>query len=137
MILARRYASPLTEAALAEMKRDGVERAGAANQTIHARVRTSAHTDRPLTCSRAAAPTPVAFSQFPQWSCTTTGSSLNELWRGVAAAGLSGVRWSVLDRWPTHAAFVSALADKVQQVAPPRRPRASSPPASTRCATSG
>eukprot|EP00729_Bicosta_minor_P026638 gene26638-34286_t len=23
----------------------------------------------------------VAFSQFPQWSCTTSGSSLNELWR--------------------------------------------------------
>jgi protoheme ferro-lyase len=25
----------------------------------------------------------VAFSQFPQWSCTTTGSSMNELWRQV------------------------------------------------------
>lgn len=25
----------------------------------------------------------VAFSQFPQWSCTTSGSSLNELWRKV------------------------------------------------------
>lgn len=23
----------------------------------------------------------VAFSQYPQWSCTTTGSSMNELWR--------------------------------------------------------
>lgn len=82
--VAFRYASPLTEEAVSEMKRDGVERA-------------------------------VAFSQFPQWSCTTTGSSLNELWRGVAAAGLSGVRWSVLDRWPSHPAFISALANKVQQ----------------------
>ena len=61
----------------------------------------------------------MAFSQFPQWSCTTTGSSLNELWRGVAAAGLSGVRWSVLDRWPSHPAFISALANKIQQVTPP------------------
>lgn len=23
----------------------------------------------------------IAFSQFPQWSCTTSGSSMNELWR--------------------------------------------------------
>ena len=25
----------------------------------------------------------VAFSQFPQWSCTTSGSSLNELWKTI------------------------------------------------------
>ena len=27
----------------------------------------------------------IAFSQYPQWSCTTAGSSMNELWRGVRA----------------------------------------------------
>ena len=47
-----RYADPLTEDALQEMKEDGVEHA-------------------------------IAFSQFPQWSCTTSGSSMNELWREV------------------------------------------------------
>ena len=45
-----RYAAPLTEETLLEMKKDGVERV-------------------------------VAFSQYPQFSCTTTGSSLNHLWR--------------------------------------------------------
>jgi ferrochelatase len=46
-----RYANPLTDEALLEMKNDGVKRA-------------------------------VAFTQYPQFSCTTTGASLNELWRG-------------------------------------------------------
>ena len=30
----------------------------------------------------------VAFTQYPQFSCSTTGSSLNELWRAAARTGL-------------------------------------------------
>src|SRR5262249_11207060 len=30
----------------------------------------------------------VAFSQYPQFSCSTTGSSLNELWRALDRTGL-------------------------------------------------
>jgi len=78
-----RYATPLTEVALEEMKKDGVERA-------------------------------VAFSQFPQWSCTTSGSSLNELWRQVASFGLSDkIKWSLIDRWHSHPAFINALAHRI------------------------
>lgn len=108
-----RYAEPLTETCLEEMKRDGVRRA-------------------------------IAFTQYPQYSCSTTGSSLNELMRvatlstragkarsstdamlakeakaeagseeklikgGLAWGGNGEVEWSVVDRWPTHAGFIEA-----------------------------
>lgn len=70
--VAFRYAKPLTEDMLEEMRKDGVKRA-------------------------------VAFSQYPQYSCSTTGSSLNELYAQVKKIGWGGngeVEWSILDRWP-------------------------------------
>ncbi len=74
--VAFRYANPMTEDALAEMKNDGVKRA-------------------------------VAFTQYPQYSCSTTGSSLNEVFkRGKAGVAGEGVEWSVVDRWGTHAGFI-------------------------------
>lgn len=81
--VAFRYAQPLTETALDEMKRDGVTRA-------------------------------VAFTQYPQYSCSTTGSSLNELYRQTGAGKIKGmdwggkgeVEWSSIDRWPTHPGLV-------------------------------
>ena len=49
----------------------------------------------------------VAFTQYPQYSCSTTGSSLNELYRrGKTGAFGEGVEWSVIDRWGTHPGFV-------------------------------
>ncbi|MBI3790916.1 MAG: ferrochelatase [Gemmatimonadetes bacterium] len=57
----------------------------------------------------------VAFSQYPQFSCTTTGSSLNELWRAEKRLGLTGrFDWSIIDRWPTHPGFVKAMANTVR-----------------------
>ena len=54
----------------------------------------------------------VAFTQYPQYSISTTGSSLNELWRAQRRAGLErAFQWSVLDRWPTHPGFIAALTD--------------------------
>lgn len=87
--VAFRYANPLTETCLDEMRRDGVERA-------------------------------VAFTQYPQYSCSTTGSSLNEMWRQLkqtgktkavadpkgAATGDKEIQWSVIDRWGIHEGFV-------------------------------
>ncbi|KAI5454839.1 ferrochelatase hem15 [Naganishia albida] len=118
-----RYAEPLTETCLEEMRRDGVTRA-------------------------------IAFTQYPQYSCSTTGSSLNELMRvatlstrrqgnnkqrdnktdvklaaeakqeagseeklikgGLAWGGNGEVEWSVVDRWPTHEGFIEAVAKNVK-----------------------
>ncbi|MDZ7799219.1 MAG: ferrochelatase [Trueperaceae bacterium] len=58
----------------------------------------------------------VAFTQYPQFSCATTGSSLNELWRAARRVGLQDAfTWSVIDRWPTHATFVDAMTETVRQ----------------------
>lgn len=81
--VAFRYAPPLTEEVLLRMKADGVTRA-------------------------------VAFSQYPQFSCTTAGSSMNHLWRESIRLGLEGAfKWSVIDRWHSHPAFIEAVARRV------------------------
>lgn len=69
----------------------------------------------------------VAFTQYPQYSCSTTGSSLNELWRwrnklegktsgqDSAMAGKDGsIQWSVIDRWPVHPGLVEAIARNIE-----------------------
>lgn len=48
----------------------------------------------------------VAFTQYPQYSCSTTGSSLNDIYRKSKAGLFSGISWSVIDRWGTHPGFV-------------------------------
>lgn len=57
----------------------------------------------------------VAFTQYPQFSCATTGSSLNELWRAAARTGLTNAfDWSVIDRWPVHELFIDAVVRSVR-----------------------
>ena len=94
--VAFRYANPLTEEMYANLLRDGF---GGGNG------------------GRA-----VAFTQYPQYSCSTTGSSLNELWKwrnrlegkatGLDPAG--AITWSVIDRWPVHPGLVEAFARNVE-----------------------
>lgn len=67
----------------------------------------------------------VAFTQYPQYSCSTTGSSLNELWKWrqrlegkparEAGADASGaIQWSVIDRWPAASGLVEAFAQNIE-----------------------
>lgn len=48
----------------------------------------------------------IAFTQYPQYSCSTTGSSLNELFRRGKAGEMGEITWSVIDRWGTHPGFI-------------------------------
>jgi ferrochelatase len=48
----------------------------------------------------------VAFTQYPQYSCSTTGSSLNELFRKGSKGAFGDIDWSVIDRWGTHPGFI-------------------------------
>ncbi|WP_405951555.1 ferrochelatase [Streptomyces prunicolor] len=83
--LAFRYTEPNSEQALRQMEQDGVRRA-------------------------------VAFSQYPQYSCSTTGSSLHDLWASARRLEMAQMfRWSVIDRWSTHPAYVQAMAAKVRE----------------------
>ncbi|KAJ3292545.1 ferrochelatase hem15 [Rhizoclosmatium sp. JEL0117] len=83
--IAFRYAEPLTEPTIDEMKKDGVTRA-------------------------------IALSLYPQYSCSTTGSSLNELVRVLKDKDPSGsIKWSVVDRYPTQPMLVEAFARHIEQ----------------------
>uniref|UniRef100_A0A9L0J5Z4 Ferrochelatase n=1 Tax=Equus asinus TaxID=9793 RepID=A0A9L0J5Z4_EQUAS len=78
-----RYVHPLTEEAIEEMERDGLERA-------------------------------IAFTQYPQYSCSTTGSSLNAIYRYYNEVGKKPVmKWSTIDRWPTHPLLIQCFADHI------------------------
>lgn len=56
----------------------------------------------------------VAFTQYPQWSCTTSGSSFNELWRALERNGLADAfEWSLIDRWGSESGFISAVTGAV------------------------
>ncbi|EDO40867.1 predicted protein [Nematostella vectensis] len=79
-----RYATPLTEDAIEQMERDGIERA-------------------------------IAFTQYPQYSCSTTGSSINAIYKYYKQRqGNSSLKWSAIDRWPTHPGLIKAFADNVK-----------------------
>ncbi|KAF0852208.1 mitochondrial heme biosynthesis ferrochelatase [Andalucia godoyi] len=83
-----RYADPLTDTTIDELLRDGIRRV-------------------------------VLFSQYPQWSCTTAGSSVNAFFKAVRARNLQNeFRVSIIDRWATHPAFISALANRIESVVP-------------------
>lgn len=66
----------------------------------------------------------IAFTQYPQYSCSTTGSSLNELWKWrnkLEGKRLTGevdpegsIKWSVIDRWPVHHGLVEAFAENIE-----------------------
>lgn len=57
----------------------------------------------------------VAFSQYPQFSYSTTRSSLNELKRLRETLDPNNqIEWSTIDRWPTHPGLVSAFADNIR-----------------------
>lgn len=56
----------------------------------------------------------IAFSQYPQWSCTTAGSSMNHLWRELKRLNMgSTFQWSLIDRWGNHPGFIAAMAKRV------------------------
>ena len=58
-------------------------------------------------CARDGVERAVAFTQYPQYSCSTTGSSLNAIYRHYAKHGAPNhMVWSVIDRWPTHPLLV-------------------------------
>ncbi|KAG2185929.1 hypothetical protein INT43_002367 [Umbelopsis isabellina] len=57
----------------------------------------------------------VVFTQYPQYSCSTTGSSLNELYRCLKKSDPENdIKWSVIDRWNTHPGFVKAISQKIK-----------------------
>ncbi|EPX71762.1 ferrochelatase [Schizosaccharomyces octosporus yFS286] len=83
--VAFRYAPPLTEEMLKDLKDSKIKRA-------------------------------VAFSQYPQWSCSTSGASLNELRKQLLEMNMEhDIDWSVLDRWPLQEGLLTAFSENIQK----------------------
>ncbi|KAG5520149.1 hypothetical protein PMAC_001225 [Pneumocystis sp. 'macacae'] len=81
--VAFRYSAPLTESVILEMLNSNITNA-------------------------------VAFTLYPQYSCSTTGSSLNELCHQIQKLDIHNqIRWSVVDRWPTHGGLINAFKDNI------------------------
>lgn len=80
-----RYVNPLTEDTLAHIEKDAPERL-------------------------------ILFSQYPQYSCATSGSSFNSIYTHFKnKTPLNGMKWSVIDRWPTHPLLVQTFADRIRE----------------------
>lgn len=56
----------------------------------------------------------VIFSQYPQYSCATTGSSLNEIYSVLSKRTRNpNIKWSMIDRWPAHPLLAKTVADRI------------------------
>lgn len=57
----------------------------------------------------------VAFSQYPQFSYSTTASSINDLYRLSKVHDKEGqIKWSIIDRWPQHPCLINTFANHIQ-----------------------
>lgn len=58
----------------------------------------------------------VVFSQYPQYSCATSGSSFNAVYKYFRNRKLpAGIKISVIDRWATHPLLIKAFADLIRK----------------------
>lgn len=57
----------------------------------------------------------VAFSQYPQFSYSTTASSINDLYRLSKIHDKEGqINWSIIDRWPQHPSLIKTFSSHIQ-----------------------
>lgn len=82
VVVAMRYWHPMTEAAIDELVRAGVERV-------------------------------LLLPLYPQFSKTTTGSSVKEWQRAVARRGISRMHAEVIDQYCDHPSYVAALVNNI------------------------
>ncbi|XP_055699667.1 ferrochelatase, mitochondrial [Phlebotomus papatasi] len=58
----------------------------------------------------------VIFSQYPQYSCATSGSSFNAIFDHFKKnSPPKGISWSVIDRWPTHPLLARTFAERIRE----------------------
>ncbi|XP_051157353.1 ferrochelatase, mitochondrial [Leptopilina boulardi] len=59
----------------------------------------------------------VIFSQYPQYSCATSGSSLTAIYKYYKEREelLNGMKLSVIDRWSTHPLLVKVFAERIKE----------------------
>nr|CAD7195005.1 unnamed protein product [Timema douglasi] len=57
----------------------------------------------------------VLFSQYPQYCCSTTGSSFNAIYKYYKDRKVPpGIKWSIIDRWSTHPLLAKTIAERIR-----------------------
>lgn len=57
----------------------------------------------------------VLFSQYPQYSCATSGSSFNSIYQYYRKRSLpKHMKWSIIDRWSTHPLLAKTFAERIK-----------------------
>lgn len=57
----------------------------------------------------------ILFSQYPQYSCATSGSSFNAIYDHYKKNKLpQNIQFSVIDRWGTHPLLIKSFAQRIQ-----------------------
>ncbi|XP_033322960.2 ferrochelatase, mitochondrial [Megalopta genalis] len=58
----------------------------------------------------------VIFSQYPQYSCATTGSSFNAIYKYYKKRQLPpNMKLSVVDRWATNPLYIKTIAERIKE----------------------
>ncbi|XP_071519022.1 ferrochelatase, mitochondrial [Panulirus ornatus] len=58
----------------------------------------------------------IAFTQYPQYSCSTTGSSMNAIHQFYARRKLeTKMNWTVIDRWCTNPFLAKCFAENIKK----------------------
>ncbi|XP_072946876.1 ferrochelatase, mitochondrial [Epargyreus clarus] len=58
----------------------------------------------------------IIFSQYPQYSCATTGSSLNAIADYYKKRQVpNNIRFSMIERWPTHPLLAKVFAERIRE----------------------
>ncbi|XP_004534290.1 ferrochelatase, mitochondrial [Ceratitis capitata] len=58
----------------------------------------------------------VLFSQYPQYSCATSGSSFNSIFSHYRQHSLpENIKLSVIDRWSTHPLLIKTFAERIRE----------------------
>ena len=105
-----RYARPLLDEAL-----DRMSRYGCFSRSIYLH-------SSPFTNTRSffsdGVQHAIAFSQYPHYSCSTTGSSLNQLAQMIQQScdksPVRNIKWSLIDRWPLNEGLIDSISDLIQ-----------------------
>lgn len=57
----------------------------------------------------------VIFSQYPQYSCATSGSSFNSIYTHFKGKKPNNnIQWSIIDRWSTHPLLIKTFAERIK-----------------------
>ncbi|CAH2083488.1 unnamed protein product [Euphydryas editha] len=57
----------------------------------------------------------IIFSQYPQYSCATTGSSLNAIADFYKNRSLPNIKFTLIERWATNQLLAKVFAERIQE----------------------